>query len=138
MTTGSDVVRAGFFRAGIRGAETPLTAEEHVNGYEILIDMLNEWQASGVNLAFVVPASSASELIVPNAALAAIKCNLAVKINNAYQRPPNIGLINDATESFQAMLVALKPVITTAYPAGLSRGVANNLWGSSDPFYNGV
>lgn len=107
MSTASEVVRSGYFRAGIRSSESSLTDDELENGFDLLVDMLNEWRLSGIPISFDQSAAPADDLGVQKEALGAIKWGLAVKINAAYQRPPIPSLIAEADASYRSMLNAM-------------------------------
>lgn len=123
--TGNDAVRAAFFRAGIRSSETPLAPDELVNGFDMLIDMLNEWQGSGIALNFDQSLSAADVLGVPKESYGAIKAQLAVRINAAYQRPIMPSLMAVADDSYRRMLHALMTLPDTVMPCTAPVGSGN-------------
>lgn len=126
MATGSSVVSSAFFRAGIRAAETTITSDELTNGFDLLVDLLNEWQLSGLPLGFVQSAEISDDLGIVKEAESAAKWNLAVRINAAYQRPIPPGLIEMADSSYRAMLNAMNIVGTTSMPGNLPIGSGND------------
>jgi hypothetical protein len=125
MTTALKIVERAFQKAGIKAAETPLTASEGSDGIDVLNDLINSWNATGV-LKGVDPVSDSGEdLREPDYATAALKSHLAIMIAGEYGIDVTQAMAVSAASSWSDLIAATADLNNTEYPSTLPIGSGN-------------
>ena len=136
MATAGDIVNGALGFILVRAAEEPVSAADMADSISILNDMLNSWAVGGIRLGYQSVEGAADEISAPDAALLAIKQNLAVQLGPIFGMPVSPDLYNNANTSLKALRrLVIKPP-TSSYPETLPRGSGNRgYWRADDTFY---
>lgn len=125
MTTALHMIKRAFSMAGIKPAETPLTASETNDGRDLMNDMLAAWDANGT-LEGVPLVSDVNDTVdAPRYADWAIKANLSILIRHEYDIPVTQGAAFAASQSFAAMVNADVELFDIEFPDTLPIGSGN-------------
>lgn len=126
MTTALKVIERAFSKAGIRAAETPLSASEVEDGLDVLNDMLSEWGTNDILKGAIPVAVVGDELIIPRFSLGAVKANLAIRMAGEYDRPITQAMAFDASNSLNSLTIATLDLSDVDYPSTLPLGSGND------------
>ena len=125
MATGESIVKRALIKAGIRTAESPLTADEIQDGLEQLNDMMASQEASGILLGFT-PIENATDIVtVPRHVEASIKATLAVYLTAEYGRSASQVLLAEAANLHSQLLRTIVNIPEVDYPSTLPIGSGN-------------
>jgi hypothetical protein len=125
MTTALKLIERGFQKAGIKAAEKPLKASEIADGLDVLNDILNSWNATGVLKGIGPVEDTDKDLLEPDYASWALKATLAVMIAGEYGIEITQAMAADKTESMNALISATADLNNTEYPSTLPIGSGN-------------
>jgi hypothetical protein len=126
MTTALKIASRAFQKAGIKAAETPLEASEIEDALDVLNDLINAWNATGV-LKGVSPVLDIGEdLKEPSYSSWALKANLAIMIAGEYGKEVSQSMAIDASQSMNALISASSNLSDIEYPDTLPIGSGNN------------
>ena len=123
--TADDAVTRALQMAGVRAAETPITAAEMADGINLLNDMLAEWEGSGIQLGHVPITSSSDVLQIPDVCNMAVKTNLSIYMHPEYGKQVNPALAAAATDAYTQMLNSLVKIGDVSPPGTLPMGSGN-------------
>jgi len=125
MATARKILERSFSMAGIRAAETPLTAAEIADGLDLMNDLLSLWDATGT-LKGVAPVMGADdEVNADRHELYAIKSNVAIGLAGEYGIPVNQSLAHNANTALSGLVSANINLRDIKYPSTLPVGSGN-------------
>lgn len=125
MTTALKIIERGFQKAGIKAAETPLKASEVADGLDVLNDILNSWNATGLLKGIGPVDDEGTDLQEPDYATWALKATLAIMIAGEYGIDVTQAMAVDKTDSMSALVTASANLNDTEYPSTLPIGSGN-------------
>ncbi len=123
--TARKIIERAFSKAGIKTAETPLTASEIADGLDSLNDLLAVWGANGT-LTGIDPIMNTSDaLITPREADWALKANLGVVLAGEYGEQVNQVLLNEANVALAEFIKSRVDLRQLKFPSTLPKGAGN-------------
>ena len=134
MATALKIITRAFSKAGIRAAETPLSASELSDGLDVLNDMLSSWNANGVLTGVRLLNDINAETFIPRDAEWAVKANLAIILAGEYGVEISTAMAYDASNSLAEMTKARIDLSEINPPDILPRGSGNIQRDDSDFF----
>lgn len=138
MSTALHIITRAFSKAGLRTAESPLTADEVEDGRDVLNDLLASWNANDVLTGVRLIEDVDNDTLIPREAEWAVKAKLATLLAGEYGVTVAPALAADVTESMRSWLIAKMNLSDVSFPDTLPRGSGNHpgWWWGSDFFHN--
>ena len=105
MATAEKFIKRALIKAGIRAAESPITADEIQDGLEQFNDMMVAMEPS-LKLGFVTLENTTDIVSIPREANAYVKAALALYLTGEYGRAASTVLTGEASNMYDALLTA--------------------------------
>lgn len=86
MVTNSDVIRDSLGLIGVLNEIQDPSAEQGAHGLRVLNDMIQDWEANGINLQWFDQTDTTAACPLPASVLGAVKRNLALELAPYYGR----------------------------------------------------
>ena len=125
MATGLAILKRAFSMAGIRAAETPLSASEVEDGLDLMNDLLSLWDATGTLKGAEPIDDVGDEVVIPRHAQYAVKANVAIGLAGEYGIPVTQSLAHNASTSLAKLVTASIELRNVDFPATLPIGSGN-------------
>jgi hypothetical protein len=125
MTTARKIVERAFSKINVRAAETPLTAAEISDGLDVLNDLLEAWDASGILKGVESVQDADKDLMEPRASTWALKSNVAILLAGEYGIEVTPAIANDAVDSVNQWISGSINLQNLEYPSTLPIGTGN-------------
>lgn len=134
MATVLKIIERAFSKAGIKPAETPLSAAEIEDGIDALNDMLSAWNATGLLEGVDLAANPGDAFEAPRESLWMIKANLALTLAGEYAINPSQMMLEDARNSMSSWIKSSVQLRQLNFPGTLPRG-SGNQWQEDTGWY---
>lgn len=121
--TNADLIRDALSLLGVVGETEPLSAEQGAHGLRMLNEMLAEWEADGLDLAYFEQDDINDESPIQNSEAGAVKYNLAIDLAPHYGKAVAPEIAARAGKYLyrlkrDQMIAALEPSDVTHLPMG--------------------
>lgn len=129
MATGSEILTAALRKLGVTPSESPIEAYEEQDALELLNDMMEEFEESGINFGFVRISNSADTVRIPRGTAGFIKVQLALRLAAEYdelQIPPTLAA--EAAGSLENVSRILLQNTSPGFPNTLPIGSGNQIY----------
>ena len=138
MATGEQYIKRALIKAGIRSAESPITADEIQDGLEQFNDMMSSQEAAGLVLGFTRLTNATESVTIPDHAQGAVKAALAVYLSAEYGRQASPVLVAEAANLYTQVRRVIVKIPAVAYPSTLPLGSGNGVYNGLDSvFFSG-
>tara|TARA_R110000796_G_scaffold174851_2_gene291845 strand:+ start:1315 stop:1752 length:438 start_codon:yes stop_codon:yes gene_type:complete len=124
MATAEKFIKRALIKAGVRKAESPITADEIQDGLEQFNDMMIAMESS-LNLGFVTLENATDIVSIPREAHAYVKAALALYLTPEYARVASTVLTGEASNMYDALLNGTVHIPDVSYPSTLPLGSGN-------------
>lgn len=125
MATANKLISRAYEESGYKSSEIPLESEDIRIGFDVINDMLSEWEPL-YHLGFAPLADDSDEVRIPRAADSAVIYALAVRLCSVNKIPVPISLASNADTSMRNMLTSVITIGDVEYPDTLPTGSGNN------------
>lgn len=128
MTTKREIVGSAFAELGIGNWEFDLQPDEIQDAVNRLDAMMARWSSEGVRIGYNGTSNDPdTDSGVPDVALEAIRCNLALRLSPSFGRQVNPMTSMLAAEGYSYLVAYFMTVPQRPYPSTLPLGSGNRL-----------
>lgn len=126
---------------GIADYEFDVTPEEQLMTVRRLDVMMATWEARGVRVGYLFPATADGsdpddDSGLPDSAVETVFLNLAIRVAPSFGKTVSAELKTSARDGWDLLLVAAAQPIQQQLPSTLSRGAGNKPWrAQNQPFF---
>ncbi len=133
--TANDVITDALGEIGYLAAETPIEPADATLAFNILNDMLAEWDESRLLPGVGPVVNLATEIRASRGKHAAIRMNLAGRLSGPFRRPLTQELVASIRTSTEALLRVTVKIGKAKLPDTLPKGSGNECWDEDTRFF---
>lgn len=139
--TKDQLIAEAYAELGLASYEFDITPEEKQTALRRLDTMMATWEAKGIRVGYLIPASpDASSLDtdsgLPDAAVETVYLNLALRLAPGKGKQVSVQSARSARDGYDALLFNAARPLQQQLPATMPRGAGNKPWrsGGGQPF----
>lgn len=122
MTAASKVINRALQKLNVSSDISPISPQQMQSAFEILIDMINRWDAKNIKLGITIPANVNDDLGEPAYSTSALYYGLAIEVADDYQVEVPRQLFGNYEKHMSDLMVRVSPVAVSDFPDTLPTG----------------